>query len=531
MLLKSILPLTITLLSALSGSNINNSFKETSTLETPTAAQYNLDDSSNRASSGTYSIFNEVCTEIERLVSNGTLNQFHLKYYKDPYYQIPYLKFKKYGMLSSNWYSKTEDQIKSFISMYGQDSRYFTEFNKKINTPVSELEPNRAVGLYFDGTTLNFIWTSEYLPFEDFNLRSIVLNEQLYFNRTISSNTCSHIDGDPMFELTLKYPIPESNIQLNMTPIGGFCPQCKNDGQFVSYGIGMNETALNISGFSANIDPWQNGYEYSDPDACGTEYLINSSDAQTFTFSKSCYEQKKEIYESTTHCYIELTDIECQTTFNVNFGGYVHAVYFNIDLNLDDIYRVDVNYNLASDNKPWYNFVAASGSMDVAKSLTPSTAKGGLFGLSTYQGLTKGTFKSNVKGDKSYQYRMLLNYDADGWNFFKGGQDESKYTNVHDFKVLRMNFIYKGGNYTEDIHMDPIEGENLSIFDPRAITNVDSTVWKFKQTVEDVKEDITSPNSKIRTALITVASVVGSILLIYLIVKVVNFLKIFFKKK
>lgn len=139
MLLKSILPLAISLLSTITGFSINNTLKEINTLETPLVKQYNLGEQSPRASSGTYSVFNEVCREIETLVGEGRIELFHLKYYKDPYYQIPYLKFKKKGMLTNYWYNKTEDQIKSYINMYSTVAKFFTGFNKKLNTPISDL--------------------------------------------------------------------------------------------------------------------------------------------------------------------------------------------------------------------------------------------------------------------------------------------------------------------------------------------------------------------------------------------------------
>ena len=110
----------------------------------------------------------EVCQEIENLVENGTLSSFHLNYYKNPYYQVPYLKFKENNSLDRNWYSKSEEQLQSIISNYSSDSREFREFIKAFHTPVEDLEQNRAIAMYFDGTMLYFLWTAPYLPFEEF---------------------------------------------------------------------------------------------------------------------------------------------------------------------------------------------------------------------------------------------------------------------------------------------------------------------------------------------------------------------------
>lgn len=132
MLFKSILPLALSLLSVIAGSSPNLDSNVTNTIESPTVEQYNLDPQINRsASGGTYSIFETTNNEIEDLVANGTLASFHLNYYKNPYYQIPYLKFKKQGMLENYWYSKFEEHIQGYISMYSVNSRFFTDFNKR----------------------------------------------------------------------------------------------------------------------------------------------------------------------------------------------------------------------------------------------------------------------------------------------------------------------------------------------------------------------------------------------------------------
>lgn len=479
---------------------------------------------------GVHHMYEDICKEVENLVEKGILNSFHLKYYKSPYYQIPYYKFKGNSELFNMWKGYSETQLKYQMSMYEDDQKFWTNFNNNLKVPVESLERNQAVGMYFDGIQLNFIWTSEYLPIEGYNLQSITLNGVTYKQQEITGK-CQHLNGDPLFEITTFDCYPEINLQLNMTPIAGFC-FCTFDNQLFSYGPGLEDTVFNISGFTANLDPFYYGVEIGQEDTeLGTEYKIISNDQKQFQFNESCLYQKNAMIQAMTHCYVEITDIECQSVFVLNFGGYEHSVFFNTDLELDDIYRVDVNYSLASDQKAWYNFVAASGSMDVAKSLTPKTASGGFLGLSTYQGVKKGTFRSNEKEGKTYQYQLFLNYDADGWNFFKGGQDESKYTNVHDFKILRMNFLYKGQVLNCEIQMDCIDGNTLSIFDPGVISDVDSSYWQFKDTVEDVKDNIATAAPKLKTIFYVVIGVAGSILLIYVVYKVYILVKKVAKKE
>lgn len=486
-------------------------------------------------STNEHDFYSEIVNEVTNYVNDGTLERFHLNYMTESCYQIPYMKFRNN---ISYWSSLSESQIKTIFNRYYENSKEFIGIMQNLQAPVYYLQKDQAIGFYFDGIFLNFLWTSEYLPIETFNLQSITLNG-IKYDQQILDKGCSHMIGDGMFELTSTYAYPEKNIQLNMTPIGGF-HYCKTTDEVIPYGVGLAMKTFEVTGFEANYDSIQNGLEPGEEDEYfGSEYKVISTDNKTFSFSQYPDYQKNAMMQLSSHCYIEIKDIECQTVFRVNFGGYQHSVYFNTPLDLDDVYRVDVSYNLASDEKPWYNFIAATGSMDVVKSLTPETASGGFLGLSTYQGLQEGTFKSNVDGSKTYQYCLLLNYDADGWNIFKGGQDESKYTNVHNFKILRMNFLYKGQEIDCEVKMDEIEGENLSLFDKETILNVESPIWEFKEVVKDTEnnvnniidgvhdffEDVQNGESKTMNAIYIAIGAVGSILIIYVIIKAYVFIK------
>lgn len=509
--------------------NSNNHYNQTNTVE---AAQTRQVKRAATTTEPVHDFYNEINAEVEDKVDRGELEQFHLKYYKTEYYQFQYQQFRNSESGMAYWAGLTEDKVTYAMDMVAHSQKEHIKVLKSLHMPVSTLKRNQALGLYFDGIFLNFVWTSEYLPLETYNLQSITLNGVKYDNQLITG-ACKHLEGDGMFECSTPWMSGPHNLQINMTPIGGY-HLCSDDGALYEYGIGLHTKTFNITGFEANLDSVQNGLNPGEEDAYfGTEYKIISDDSKTFTFSHKPEYQKNAMMQLSSHCYIEIKDIECQTVFGVNFGGYQHSVYFNTPLDLDDVYRVDVSYNLASDEKPWYNFIAATGSMDVVKSLTPETASGGFLGLSTYQGLQEGTFKSNVDGDKTYQYCLLLNYDADGWALFKGGQDESKFTNVHNFKILRMNFLYKGQEIDCEVKMDEIEGENLSLFDKETILNVESPIWEFKEVVKDTEnnvnniidgvhdffEDVQNGESKTMNAIYIAIGAVGSILILYMIIK------------
>ena len=487
---------------------------------------------------GIHDFYHELANEVEAKVASGFLDNFHLKYHKSEYYQIQYFEFRDTEDGLNYWASLTEDQVTYSMDMVAHGQIDAVNVLKNLEMPFQYLTRNQALGMYFDGQFLNFVWTSEYLPIETLNLQSITLNGVTYDQQLITGK-CKHMEGDGMFECTSFFSSGPHNLQINVTPIAGF-HKCSVDQNIYEYGIGLNTNTYTVTGFEANYDSVLNGLNPGEEDEYfGTEYKVISDDSKTFTFSQKPQYQQNAMMQLSSHCYIEITDIECQSVFGVNFGGYEHSVFFNTPLDLDDVYRVDVSYNLASDEKPWYNFVAANGSMDVVKSLTPETASGGFLGLSTYQGLQEGTFKSNVDDSKTYQYKLHLNYDADGWNLFKGGADESKYTNVHDFKILRMNFLYKGQEIDCEVKMDEIEGENLSIFDKNTILNVETPIWKFKETVNDVGEgtnnvingvkdffeDVQNGESKTMNTIYIVLGAVGAILLSYLIYKFVIIIK------
>ena len=487
---------------------------------------------------GLHDFYNDIANEVEEKVEAGELDEFHLKYHKVEYYQVQYQQFRNSESGLSYWAGLSEEDVTFAMDMVASSQKDCVTIMKNLQMPIQNLKRNQALGMYFDGIFLNFVWTSEYLPLETFNLQSLTLNGVTYNQQTLTGY-CSHMEGDGMFECTTFYANGPSNIQVNLTPIAGY-HYCTTDQKLYEYGIGLNTNKYTITGFEANYDSILNGLNPGEEDEeFGTEYKILSEDSKTFTFSQKPQYEQNAMMQLASHCFIEITDIECQTVFGINFGGYEHAVFFNTPLDLDEVYRVDVSYNLASDNKPWYNFIAAEGSTDVVKSLTPETATGGFLGLSTYQGLTEGTFSSIADKNKTYQYRLHLNYDADGWNIFKGGQDESKYTNVHDFKILRMNFLYKGQEIDCVVKMDEIEGDTLSIFNKEAILNVDTPIWEFKEAVDDVEqgtnniidgvkdffEDVQEEDSKVMNTIYIVLGTVGAILLGYLIYKIVVIVK------
>lgn len=94
-----------------------------------------------------------------------------------------------------------------------------------------------------------------------------------------------------------------------------------------------------------------------------------------------------------------------------------------------------------------------------------------------------------------------------------------------------MNFLYRGQVLNCEIQMDCIDGNTLSIFDPKVISDVNSSYWQFKETVEDVKDNISTATPKLKTTFYVVIGVAGTILLVYVIYKVYILIKKVAKKE
>lgn len=75
-----------------------------------------------------------------------------------------------------------------------------------------------------------------------------------------------------------------------------------------------------------------------------------------FDFGEQPKNEGKNMMKLCTQAYEYVTDIEAQSTYSLGFGGYQHFVHFNLSINLDKIYRVDIKYSMTNDNTDWYLF-------------------------------------------------------------------------------------------------------------------------------------------------------------------------------
>ena len=109
--------------------------------------------------SGEHEFYNEIVNEVTNYVNDGTLDRFHLNYMSESCYQIPYMIFRNN---ISYWSSLTENDIKGIFNRYYENSKEFIGIMQNLQAPVYYLQKDQAIGFYFDGIFLNFLWTSEY---------------------------------------------------------------------------------------------------------------------------------------------------------------------------------------------------------------------------------------------------------------------------------------------------------------------------------------------------------------------------------
>ena len=95
--------------------------------------------------------------------------------------------------------------------------------------------------------------------------------------------------------------------------------------------------------------------------------------------------------------------------------------------------------------------------------------------------------------------------------------------------MLRMNFIYNGEQYEEEIQMDAIEGDTLSFFDPEEILNVDSNYWEFRNGVNNIQDTLFGDKTK--NVLLGVVGVLATIILVYVFLKLYRIFKKLFQTK
>lgn len=231
-----------------------------------------------------------------------------------------------------------------------------------------------------------------------------------------------------------------------------------------------------------------------------------------------------------THAYEIIKDCEVQSYFDIGFGGYIHQVLFNTTIVIDRIYRVDVAYTLSSENKLWYQFWLNTKEEDVRKSLTAERKTGGFFNLFSYQGFQEGTFQSNIKTSKTYDYKMHLNYDETCWDLFDNPPYyEADYKIIKNFQILRINYLVADKVYDVAVKMDRVDGETLKIIDRNLIMDTGSTTWKVKDKIYEAVDTVKEKFGEAGTIVLALVSAFAGILFIYIVYKLLSFISKIFK--
>lgn len=544
----------------------------------------------------TYNEQERIAHEIEDDVEDGYLPEWHLNYKNYPYYQKIYLKFCKTEERLNYFGSLTETRLRELFNMYIGDTQFWNQIVRNLKLDLEDLETNATIGIYFDGQFVYLIWTSEYIPNELINLKSVTYtingHTETVTNGIMINGVCEHMQGDSIFELTESLYIMGQNqevkCQLNMTPIMSY-HKCGSD--ITGYGVPLEGyKVFTINNWTAELDHTCRE-EDDDPE---NYYTFDSDGSEvTFRLSEAIKYEGNPVYQLSTHVYVTITDCICQSYYDLNFGGYQHFVYFNTNLDLEKVYRVDCAYTLLADDEIWAaKLLTGRKDQIIHKSLSEDKARGGFLDLTRYQGLTDGDFSSNDLGSKHYRYRLMLNYDESNWDISEILETtESDYKRVEEFYVLRLDFLYEGEELDMEIYMDAIGGDDLKIYNRELVLDTTSAVWKFKdhtfeqgdiigETITDVIDDVgeigtdiidtghdviegagdvitdvtdtagniiegiigaitgvtggvasvTGDSSKIKKTLLISAGCILGVVLIYFIYKLVKFLKRFFSK-
>ncbi|UKI50766.1 MAG: hypothetical protein L6U99_05290 [Clostridium sp.] len=88
-----------------------------------------------------------------------------------------------------------------------------------------------------------------------------------------------------------------------------------------------------------------------------------------------------------------------------------------------------------------------------------------------------------------------------------------------------MNYVIDGKTYDVPIKMDTIEGDTLFILDPDLILDTDSPYYDLKKLIDDFFRKAKDKLNAYKIILIIIASTVGGIFLIALIIRFIKMIK------
>ena len=475
------------------------------------------------------SIEKKIKSEIETYVNEGKLSSWYMSLSDDEgfqnyYYKEVYLNdnFEEFSNLSyqeavkyCTWYQSNINQTWDYVL-------------KNLDIEAKYLEPNSILGVYWDSCFnkdvnegyLYVIWVSKYTPSEHVTITQLTESGTVY---PLYENIEDIDTKNSNFLPSSYYHYKEDDITIHLTAVAGYT-------KGKQFGLPLKQV-YTFENIMYGIDP-----AYTKVGNNYTNELMGSITSEVkFDLKLIPKQDGNNSMLMTNHGYTIIEDIEAQSYFDANFGGYIHKVYFNLSIAVDKVYRVDCSYKLTNSDKKWWEVLLPSDEHQMVKSLTTERVSGGLFGLTKYQGLTEGKFASTIDGTTTYKYALHVNYDA-SWAIFKGKDiNEGAYKRISNFEILRMNFLVDGETYDIPISMDTIESETLNPISPDVILDTNSKYYEVKDWLDDsvdkVKDSFSTLKDKAneyKNYIYAGAAVVASVAIIWFLFKVYRWFKMLF---
>ncbi len=281
--------------------------------------------------------FDELVTTIEGYITDGTLPSWHSAYKENPYYHKYITHYIQNDILDS-FASQEQSGIETFLTFYEDKS---LAIKNKIMIEEDEIlnviTTNQSLGFYFDGINLYFLWTSKYLPTSYLTLSSITLNIDntsktfAIGDMTDENVVCSHLNGDPMSDVTEQIYFPENNLQINATQLA-FYHLCSTDKQMYTGGITYNNKDYNIMDMDSITVEKFTAYTPSD---CYFQVNETITDKPTFEIIKKCEYEGSEVLSTKLLKYADIETVGIQllndryrVVFNCDYlDNYINKVY------------------------------------------------------------------------------------------------------------------------------------------------------------------------------------------------------------
>lgn len=349
----------------------------------------------------------------------------------------------------------TEPQLQSEITKASNRKRLTMADNsvEYSNLPISDLGINRTIGIRFSFDATFFIWTSQFVPHLEYRLTEITINNKIY-DLTNMGNGEKHLDKEYSLRQDQHFMM-EENKQVNFTTIGGF-HECDDFNEPYKYGYYHQEKEIKVSGWKAH-------------DLASGELIATNSEVITFYMPGDPTEEFYFATKLITHQSESLNKIKALTKYDEITEEYKHFIYFNTDIPLAKIYRIDIGYYLDE-------------TYEVDKGLITKEFGTTGFDVTRYEGLKEGEF---IIDNKTFQYELELSIDG-YWDYYKIYEEElyetelTQITEVNYFKIGHISVDYNAHTVLDDT----FSGSPMGMFQDE-ISDVTTYIWKFGEVEED----------------------------------------------